>query len=358
MAVGKSPESKIKDLENRLMRAQDAIKLNQNRIQQAERGRVYAERALAENQNLLNVLQDIRGAVGNVSPYKARRRTAAGPGKRRCIPSLMLSDLHFGEWVDPHEVEGYNEYTPAVAKKRLKNTTLGMIEMFDLYASGLTADSAVVVLGGDILSGDIHQELSETNALGTSETIVEFTPLLASAIETIADRFGSVYVPCVTGNHDRSPRQKRVPSKRSAKDSLSWIVYCWLSDHFRNDERVKVEVSVATSMTYQLYNTRYLLTHGHEWKGGAGVAGLYPPIARGVLKRSRRQEVIGNPFDHLIMGHFHQYTLGHNFLVNGSMKGYDQYAYQNDFEPEVAQQAFWLTTPEHGFTLAAPIYCD
>lgn len=353
-----SDSGKLKDLENRLLRAQDALHEQTLKAKRADRARQGAEKALAENERLVEVLRNIREARGVTAKYVGRRRTSAGPGKNRCIPSLMLSDLHFGEWVDPREVEGYNEYTPEIAKKRLEHTTLGAIEMFDLYGSGFVADSAVVALGGDILSGDIHQELSETNALGTSETIVEFTPLLARSIETFADRFGKVYVPCVTGNHDRNPRQRRVPTKRTARDSLSWIVYCWLADHFRNDERVTVEVSEATSMTYQLYSTRYLLTHGHEWKGGSGIGGIMVPIMRGFNKRSRRQEVIGNQFDHLLMGHFHQYTQGPSFLINGSMKGYDQFAYEHDFEPEPAQQAFWLTTPKHGYTLGTPVYCD
>jgi hypothetical protein len=44
--------------------------------------------------------------------------------------------------------------------------------------------------------------------------------------------------------------------------------------------------------------------------------------------------------------------------VNGSLKGYDEYASVNNFPPERAQQAAWLTTPEHGVTLQFPIFCD
>jgi hypothetical protein len=34
--------------------------------------------------------------------------------------------------------------------------------------------------------------------------------------------------------------------------------------------------------------------------------------------------------------------------VNGSLKGYDEYAYVSNFGFETPRQAFWVTTPEHG----------
>ena len=44
--------------------------------------------------------------------------------------------------------------------------------------------------------------------------------------------------------------------------------------------------------------------------------------------------------------------------MGGSMKGYDEYAAGKHFRPERPQQGFWLTSPEHGPTIAAPIFCD
>lgn len=59
--------------------------------------------------------------------------------------------------------------------------------------------------------------------------------------------------------------------------------------------------------------------------------------------------------DWLVMGHWHQYFHGKGLIVSGSMKGYDEYAYVSNFEPEPPQLAFWVTTPEHGVTISAPI---
>jgi hypothetical protein len=55
------------------------------------------------------------------------------------------------------------------------------------------------------------------------------------------------------------------------------------------------------------------------------------------------------------MGHWHQLVYGPSFVVNGSLKGYDEYAAVSNFPFEPPQQACWLMTPEHGKTWTAPV---
>jgi hypothetical protein len=44
--------------------------------------------------------------------------------------------------------------------------------------------------------------------------------------------------------------------------------------------------------------------------------------------------------------------------VNGSLKGYDEYAYTNNFPFEPPTQALWLTHPEFGITISMPVFVD
>ena len=63
--------------------------------------------------------------------------------------------------------------------------------------------------------------------------------------------------------------------------------------------------------------------------------------------------------DYMVVGHFHQYQPPSQGLVmGGSLKGYDEFAFGKRFFPEQAQQAFWVTSPEHGPTIAAPVHCQ
>jgi hypothetical protein len=75
----------------------------------------------------------------------------------------MLSDTHFDEVVNPDEMEGLNAYNREIAMMRLEKWTQNVIKMARHYLSGVNYDGVVLILGGDIFSGDIHEELALTN---------------------------------------------------------------------------------------------------------------------------------------------------------------------------------------------------
>lgn len=54
--------------------------------------------------------------------------------------------------------------------------------------------------------------------------------------------------------------------------------------------------------------------------------------------------------------HWHQEIDTNGIIVNNSLKGYDEFAANNNFQFSKPTQAFWLTDPEHGRTLRAPIH--
>jgi hypothetical protein len=58
------------------------------------------------------------------------------------------------------------------------------------------------------------------------------------------------------------------------------------------------------------------------------------------------------------MGHWHQYLPTPYLIVNGSTKGYDEYAFINNFQFEPPQQALAIVAPKHGITFHAPVFCQ
>ena len=75
-------------------------------------------------------------------------------------------------------------------------------------------------------------------------------------------------------------------------------------------------------------------------------------------RKAQRQMSISNPYDWLVMGHWHSYWTGKGIIVNGSVKGYDEYAYLNNFGYERPIQAMWVTTPQNALSFPAPIFAD
>jgi hypothetical protein len=58
------------------------------------------------------------------------------------------------------------------------------------------------------------------------------------------------------------------------------------------------------------------------------------------------------------MGHWHQFKDMGTVIVNGTAKGYDEFAHNLNFMPEPPQQAYWLTDPDHGKIFSAPLFVD
>jgi len=50
----------------------------------------------------------------------------------------------------------------------------------------------------------------------------------------------------------------------------------------------------------------------------------------------------------MILGHFHTYMTLPGIIVNGSLKGYDEWVASMNFGYEDPKQAFWVSTPERG----------
>ena len=106
-----------------------------------------------------------------------------------------------------------------------------------------------------------------------------------------------------------------------------------------------------------VYDTRLLVTHGDQARGGSGISGLFTPVALLDSRKRKRDASFGRSYDHLLMGHWHQYIRGNGFTINGSLCGVNAYSYINNFGYEPPAQAFGIITPQHGMTIEAPIFC-
>jgi predicted phosphodiesterase len=275
-------------------------------------------------------------------------------GAHRGTVSLLLTDTHFDEVVNPAEIDFINAYNREIAEKRLKRWADKAIMVAREYVQGVEYDGAVLFVGGDIFSGNIHDELKESNEGTLFEAVVYWLEPLCSAIQQLATEFGRLHVGCVVGNHGRSTHKPRAKSR--AQDNIEWLMYRWLEREFRNDDRVTFQVADAADLMIQIYGTRYLLTHGDQFRGGSGISGMMAPLMLGQHRKTRRAMAADKPFDWMVMGHLHQYWHGKGIIVGGTLKGFDEYAYVSNFVPEPPTQAFWITTPEFGPSISAPIF--
>jgi hypothetical protein len=281
-----------------------------------------------------------------------KKNKAGYPG----VPCMMWSDWHWGEVVNKSEMNGINEYDMKIARERARQLFQTTVDLLKNYTVNPVYPGVVVNLGGDMVTGDIHEELTNTNDMPIMPTVIDLFGILVEGIQLMANQFGNVFVPCVTGNHGRNT--KKIQHKQRAYTSFDWLIYQLLEKHFINDKRITFFIPDAPDASYKVYNHRYLLTHGDQFRGGDGIIGPIGPIMRGDNKKRSRNSQMGMDYDTMIIGHFHTLMMLPRLIVNGSLIGYNEYAFSGNFPFEPPAQALWMTHPDLGMTISMPIYTD
>lgn len=270
--------------------------------------------------------------------------------KAHAVPIALWSDWHWGEVVKRAQVNGVNEYNLTIARQRLRRLVAKTIELLTVHRVDPNYPGIVVNLGGDMVSGDIHEELAETNELPSGPILLDITGNLIWALGTLADRFGRVFVAAVPGNHGRLHKKPRF--KDRAFTNFDWIIYHLLAMHFAKDKRFTFHIPDGPDAAYTALGHRYLLTHGDNLgvSGGDGIIGALGPILRGEFKVRNSSALMGRPFDTIMMGHWHQYIpMLPRLMVNDCLKGYDEFAMMRlRAGPNRPQQALWFSDAKYG----------
>lgn len=302
--------------------------------------------------------ETIKRELFKLSNYEAQPPTwlttapkkATSPG----VPTLFASDWHWGEYVEASQIGGVNAFDLTIAKRRARAVVDEAIVLLRDHLAYPDYPGIVFALGGDMVSGDIHEELSASNELEIMPCVLDIVDVLIWSIEQLAGEFGQVFVPCVTGNHGRNT--KKIRAKGRNYTSFDWLIYQFLQRHFLKHKGVSFQIPDGPDAYYRIHGHRYLLTHGDQFRGGDGMIGPLGPIFRGDHKKRSRNSQLNQEYDTMLLGHWHRLIQLRHVIVNGSLKGYDEYAYANNFPYEPPAQGLWITHPRHGITFSLPVY--
>ena len=283
------------------------------------------------------------------------RKTSSSPG----IPSLLCSDWHWGEVINSAEIGGVpNKYNIKIAHQRANRLVDNAIDLLTNHMVNPHYEGIHLMLGGDLFSGTIH-DLSETNEVPMMKAFSDLYGALREFIDTLLKHFPQVHISGVVGNHGRTSMKPK--TKERALTNFDWLMYTMLQAHYhpqqgKIDKRVTFKIPEATDVLIQIYSHKYLFTHGDQFRGGDGIIGPIGPIIRGDVKKRARNMQVGQDYDTLVIGHWHRYISTRQVIVNGSLCGYNEYAYIGNFPYEPPIQALWITHPDKGITFQMPIY--
>lgn len=303
----------------------------------------------------------IRKLMGAALSYQPEPPEWLGAHKRKewrhGVPLLAIADLHWGERVDPAQINHVNEYSLETAQTRLCRVfERSAMLLADILGSSYPG--VVVGLLGDILTGYIHEEIRENADVRLLPACFDVADHLSAGIDLLAGEFGRVFVSGVVGNHGRLDAKPR--SKFGVVDNVDWLVYTLLQRKYRGDDRVTIQVPDTFDAAFRIYGTRILLTHGNQFRGGSGISGPATPWALGDHRKRKVRDAMRMAYDTMVFGHWHSSATGiaDSYFAVGTLKGYDEYAMNRNLPFERPSQGLYVVHPEHGFTFRMKVYGD
>jgi hypothetical protein len=311
-----------------------------------------------ENRKLLTELDDAERRSSVVESLKQQRAVEKWERDRKNSPGphsviLALSDWHIEEVVVRDQVYGANAYTPEIARKRVTHTFQKAAEYWERYTKGAT--ELVVALLGDFITGFIHEELEETNALSPMQATFEALDMIHSGLEFLEKetKAKNIVVPCCFGNHSRTTKKRRI--KTEWRHSYEYAMYERLQTLYASHPKIKV-FPARGYMNYVTVQGRLVrFHHGHAIRYGGGIGGITIPTNKLVAgwDRSRKSDLD-------VFGHFHSQQCGSGFrwICNGSVIGQTEYSADLGCDPTEPKQSFIVFDRKFGVRTVAPIISD
>ncbi|MBX3218891.1 MAG: hypothetical protein KF795_00145 [Labilithrix sp.] len=335
------PSENDSTLRSALAKYSDALSLR------AEASKI---KTLERDLDALRQAMDILAAATE-RPLPPIKRRELKSGMREATAVAMLSDVHSEEHVRLGETPVPNEYNPAIAERSIARFFAGYRWLIDFHRSAFQIRDVVLWLGGDLMSGHIHEELKEHTATPPIETLLWLRPRLAAGIDSLlADpKIERISIPCSYGNHGRNTAK---PFRAlGATHSYEWLLYQWLASIYEGNPRVQFLADRSAHQYMRVYEWDLHFHHGDETNYQGGVGGVTIPLSKSVAQWDKAKRCHYHHF-----GHWHQYIDVGRMTVNGSVIGYNAYAMSIKAEPEPPQQAFYILDSKRGKTCKCPIW--
>lgn len=311
----------------------------------------YKKRVKTLEKELAYVTKLRESVIGLASaPQREGAPWLAKPaGKRRTeMPLLFTSDLQYGEVILADELDGVNEFNTEIARRRYRQLIHSTIDICMNYRHSERYPGIILLRGGDSISGDIHDELIQTNEVPSTMQVAELFEEEREGIRQLKKVFGKVQVLSVPGNHGRLT--KKPVAKKYVEWNFDHLLTLMLERAFDGDKDVTFTHPKSGDIYFDVFGTKLLLTHGDRIgsRGGQGFIGASATVGRGSKKTRDAYATLGKRVDWLLMGHFHEFMVLPSTIVNGSLPGYSEFAAANRMRPEAPSQALFFIDSQYG----------
>jgi len=294
---------------------------------------------------------------------------AKGKSSKPQVMVAVLTDTHVGEEVFAPQMMSMNAYDYDIFNRRLSGWANQVLNLATYRRNICNIDELMVPMLGDMISGDIHEELSRTNLDNCMMQMMHTASSISQALMFLAPHFKTIKVPCVVGNHGRMTRKPPMKDKYMDWD---YLAYQWMAAFCANQKNIHFDIPKSFAHIVDIAGKNVLMFHGDAISGGGSSASIGRMIGsmRGVIQFKQALEstivehdgVMPGNFSDVLMGHFHRVDVmdigtGSAYIC-GTMKGGDEFALQRVQAITPPKQVVTYWHPDYGNVGMEVIYLD
>ncbi len=321
--------------------SEDVVYLRQ-RVKELEAKGLQAKTATGE---ALEIVHELREAIAVAAPVKIEYKRQPDSVGSPCTHALHLTDWHYGAVTEKDEVDGFGEFSPAIAEQRVKQLGEMILNKTEAQRHGYNVPNLHIIGTADFISGDIHPELQVTNAFPCPVQAVRCGYLLGGLLEMFAPHFDRVTADIVTlDNHGRLTTKPQ--ASQGGLNNWSYVVAEIAAQYVSQCPNVEVKIHAKPTALVAIGPERYLAFHGHQIRGWAGKP-YYGFDRRAAMEAIKRMGVPETAFTSLLLGHFHHAMNGDVWKLGGSLSGTDAYDHSCGRHSK-PHQTSWFVHPRHG----------
>ena len=304
----------------------------------------------ARNEELEKMLEAMK-VVSSANTYTLKNNSTEGKGEATAF--AVASDWHFEETVHSANVNGMNEYNTTIAKERAEKFFINIVKLIKIFKKESEINNLVLALLGDLINGQLREEAMENNSMRPMDALLEVWQIIAAGIKYILDNTDvKLIIPCHSGNHARTT--KRVHIATEAGNSLEYVLYHGLASQFKDNSRVQFIIPTSYHSFIDINGYVIRFHHGHSLQYNGGVGGIYISVNKAIAQWNKARRANLDVF-----GHFHQLRDGGNFVCNGSLIGWNEYANFIKADYEKPKQVFFLIDHKRQVkSVVAPIFLE
>jgi hypothetical protein len=322
-----------------------------SKLARSEQKRKLAETAVEE----LEAIDEFRKGLGgdggaSFEPFVPKKPSGTATG------IICLNDWHCEETVDPNTINGLNTFDLSIAEKRIKRVAERTLRLLDAQRRLSNIRDLVVWLGGDLVSGFIHDDLVEGNSLSPIDACIWAKSQIIGVLDYWLEHgdLSSITVPESIGNHGRTTKKPRIST--AANHSFEYWMYHNIADIFaaRGEKRVRFKIEKGYHNWLDIQGKRVRFHHGDWIKYQGGVGGITIPVNKAINEWNKAQKA-----DYDFFGHWHQHEKHRRWTACNCLIGYSAYALSIKAEYSEPSQTFAVFDRNKAAPVSVTeVFCD